>query len=82
MLYRDMITVKEEYVHLKEVMKEGVNFVRWDVDTPPQVAKEDGRLTVKVFDVQLGQEIELPADLLVLTTGFHGPEGVNKSRAC
>jgi heterodisulfide reductase subunit A len=77
-LYRDMITVKEEYVHLKEVMKEGVNFVRWDVDTPPQVAKEDGQIKVKVFDIQLGREIELPADLLVLTTGFHGPEGVDK----
>lgn len=79
-LYRDMITVKEEYVHLKEVMKEGVNFVRYDVEKPPVVEKADGSLAVKVYDVLLGQEIELPADLVVLTTGFHGPEGVEELR--
>jgi heterodisulfide reductase subunit A len=32
---------------------------------------------VKVLDLQLGEEIELPADLLVLQTGYHGPEGVD-----
>lgn len=75
-LYRDMITVKEEYVHLKEVMKEGVHFVRYLYDRPPVVAKENGSLKVSVYDVLLGEEVELPADLVVLTTGFRGPEGV------
>ncbi|NLT36030.1 MAG: hydrogenase iron-sulfur subunit [Gaiellales bacterium] len=79
-VYRDMITVKEEYVHLKEVMKEGVNFVRYDVEKPPVVQKADGSLAVKVYDVLLGQEVELPADLVVLTTGFCGPEGVSDLR--
>ncbi len=43
-LYRDMITVKEEYVHLKEVMREGVVFVRWEYEKPPVVTKTDDGL--------------------------------------
>lgn len=77
-LYRDMITVKEEYVHLKEVMKEGVQFVRYQYDRPPVVVPADGGLKVQVYDVLLGDEVELPADLVVLSTGFQGPEGVEQ----
>ncbi|NLE74103.1 MAG: hydrogenase iron-sulfur subunit [Actinobacteria bacterium] len=75
-LYRDMITVKEEYVHLKEVMKEGVVFVRWEYERPPVVTETDDGLAVTVYNILLGQEITLPADLVVLATGFQGADGV------
>ena len=79
-LYKDLITVKEEYAHLKEVMKEGVRFVRFSEDARPEVVKEEGDLKVKVFDVLLGQELTLPADLVVLATGFQGSETVDTLR--
>lgn len=79
-LYKDLITVKEEYAHLKEVMREGVRFVRFSEETQPEVFREGGDLKVKVFDVLLGQELTLPADLVVLATGFQGSETVDALR--
>ncbi|GAB4253053.1 MAG: hypothetical protein Kow00122_10900 [Thermoleophilia bacterium] len=80
LLYKDLITVKDEYAHMKEVLRAGVNLVRYSDDAPPVVLGENGARTVKVYDVLLGAEITLPADLVVLTTGFQGDETVTALR--
>jgi heterodisulfide reductase subunit A len=66
---------------MKEVLREGVATVRFgDARLPEVVRGEDGTLSVKVFDVLLGQEITLPADLVVLSVGFRGDESVTDLR--
>jgi len=81
LLYKDLITLKDEYAHMKEILREGVATVRFgDARLPEVVRAEDGALSVKVFDVLLGQEITLPADLVVLSVGFHGDESVTALR--
>lgn len=81
LLYKDLITLKDEYAHMKEVLREGVTTVRFgDARLPEVVRADDGALSVKVFDVLLGQEITLPADLVVLSVGFQGDESVTALR--
>jgi len=80
-LYKDLITVKDEYAHMKEALREGITTVRFGDTLPPEVVRaENGTLSVKVFDVLLGGEITLPADLVVLSVGFQGDESVNALR--
>jgi len=81
LLYKDLITVKDEYAHMKEVLREGVTTVRFSDARKPEVTRDaGGHAVVKVYDVLLGQEITLPADLVVLTVGFEGDESVTDLR--
>jgi heterodisulfide reductase subunit A len=74
--FRDLSVVKEESADVGRAKKQGVKFIRFPDDGYPEVAEQDGRLTVSVQDVLLGRELHLPADLVVLTTGFKGNETV------
>jgi heterodisulfide reductase subunit A2 len=80
LLYKDLITVKEEYARMKEILKEGVQLLRFEDAAPPEVSRRDGRLSVRVRDVLLGRELELAADAVVLTAGFRGGETVDALR--
>lgn len=64
-LYRDiqMYGVENEQL-LREAKKKGVRFINYDPSDPPKV--EDGK--VRVFSPLLGEEMELRADLVVLST--------------
>jgi len=66
-IYRDIRAYgfKERlYTRAREA---GVLFVRYDFDRKPQVAL-DGALSVQVYEPQLGKELTLSPDLLVLST--------------
>ncbi len=71
-LYRDLSMLKEEDNYVKDARSMGVKFIRYDAERQPEVSKENSHLMVKVYDILLGRELNLPADLLVLTTGFAG----------
>ncbi len=75
-LYRDLSMVREEHFQLDAAKAAGVKFVRFPDDRYPEVKEEDGKLKLQVYDILLGREFELPADLLVLTTAFQGDETV------
>jgi len=68
-LYRDLQTYGEYENLYREARENFVNFVRYDQDKPPKVvSKPDGTLNVTVYDVYLGEEIEIDSDLVVLST--------------
>jgi heterodisulfide reductase subunit A len=77
-LYRDLSMVREEHFHLDAAKAAGVQFIRFPDARYPEVSKSNGDLAVKVHDILLGRELEMPADLLVLTTAFEGDETVEK----
>ena len=79
-LYRDMSLVKEAGEAQQKAKRLGVKFLRFPDDRYPQVKVADGRLAVTVYDLLLGREFSLPADLVVLTTAFQGDDSVEQVR--
>jgi len=77
-LYRDMSLIKEEGAAQQAAKRLGVKFLRFPDDRYPVVARKNGRLAVTVYDLLVGREFELPADLLVLTTALKGDDSVDE----
>lgn len=70
-LYRDVRTYGKFELLYEEVSKAGAVFLRWSETDPPSVREEGGRLVVTVKDLLTGgEEIEIPVDLVVLSTGM------------
>ena len=79
-LYRDLSMVKDEQIHLQGAKGAGVKFIRFPDSRYPEVAQGKAGLSVNVYDILLGQELEIPADLIVLTVGFTGDETMDDIR--
>ena len=74
-LYRDVRTFgKNEEEYYEDVQRKGVKFLRFTEDREPQVTVKDGKITVTIFDLFLQENIELPADLVVLHTALEGDD--------
>jgi heterodisulfide reductase subunit A len=76
-LYRDLSMVKEEHFQLDAAKAAGVKFIRFPDNRYPDVTSENGSISVKAYDILIGREFTLPADLLVLTVGFEGDETID-----
>lgn len=69
-LYRDLMTYGFLEKYYKQAREKGVMFLQYDADKKPSVSKDNG-LTVKLFDPMLSQNLELPADHIILSTGLN-----------
>jgi len=70
-LYRDMRTYGKSEILFEEAGRKGSVFVRYAEDAPPVIERSNGELIVRVRDGLLGgEEIEIPADLVILVTGM------------
>jgi heterodisulfide reductase subunit A len=70
-LYRDVRTYGHIETIYEQSRSEGALFLRWDPDCPPVVTEKDGRLLVTVKDeLDGGEELEIGADMVVLSTGM------------
>jgi heterodisulfide reductase subunit A len=76
-LYRDMSLIREEGSAQQMAKQLGVKFLRFPDDRYPEVRNANGNLMIKVYDLLVGREFELPSDLLVLTTAFKGTDSVD-----
>ena len=79
-LYRDVMTYGFYEQYYTKARTAGIIFMNYDLDSKPQVEMVEGKPVVKFMDTVLNSEIELPADLLVLSTGVD-PEETNKKLA-
>lgn len=71
-LYRDMLTLGVDYEDLyREARGEGVVFVQYEPQSPPEVQGEQ----VVVQDELLGEELSIPCDLVVLSTPLVSQDG-------
>jgi heterodisulfide reductase subunit A len=59
--------MEEYYTAARE---KGIVFVRYELESKPEVSDEAGKLKVKVPDTVLGGSLELSPDLFVLSTGI------------
>ena len=69
-LYRDIRTYGEREYLYKEARENGVIFIRYGLENKPQVALNDGKLTVTVTDHVLQMPVNIEADLLTLATAI------------
>jgi heterodisulfide reductase subunit A len=74
-LYREMRTYGMDEEYYRRAREEGVVFIRYDEGRFPDARREGGEIKVVVFDSILGEEIEIGADLLVLSVGVVPREG-------
>lgn len=69
-LYRDMRSygfMEDDYRKARQL---GVIFTRYSLERKPEVSVEGDAVTVRYFDPLLGEELEMEADLLALSTGI------------
>ncbi|MBN2489910.1 MAG: hydrogenase iron-sulfur subunit [Planctomycetes bacterium] len=78
LLYRDLSLVKDEHLHLEDARQAGVRFLRFPDDRYPELLETEGKLAVRVHDLLLDRDLELAADLLVLTTAYRGDDSVDR----
>jgi heterodisulfide reductase subunit A-like polyferredoxin len=73
-LYRDIRTYGELEYYYREARRQGVLFLRFDEDDPPQVESTEESLTVTFMDPVLQRKIRISADLLALSAGMRAEE--------
>jgi heterodisulfide reductase subunit A-like polyferredoxin len=69
-LYRDIRTYGLLEDYYTEARKQGVIFIRFDKDAPPEVKSASEGVLVTVKDHILQQNVEIAADLLTLSAGM------------
>ena len=76
--YRDLNVQGEEANYIRQALKDhDIRTVRYDPELPPQVEKgADGGLVVRARDLLLDVELQIPVDLVVLTTALVGDPSV------
>jgi heterodisulfide reductase subunit A len=68
-LHRDLMTYGVDFENCyRRAMERGVRFIRYSLERPPEVIGEGRAEKVKVYHELRGREIELPCDMLILTT--------------
>jgi heterodisulfide reductase subunit A-like polyferredoxin len=67
-IYKDIRTYGFKERLYKRAREAGVVFVRYEDSGPPEVAVESGRLSVRVWEEVLGNEMTLAPDMVVLST--------------
>jgi len=68
-LHRDLMTYGAAYEdYYRKAMELGVRFIRYSLEKPPQVIGKGKVEKIKVYHELRREEIELPCDMLVLTT--------------
>jgi heterodisulfide reductase subunit A len=69
-LYRDIRTYGErEYIY-KEAREAGVIFIRYNLESKPQVNLKDGRLLINTADPIIDRPVEIETDLIILATAI------------
>jgi heterodisulfide reductase subunit A len=69
-LYRELRAYGLNELAYTEARRAGVVFARYDVEAKPVVTEQGGRLSVRVFEPVLGEEVVFAADRLVLSSAI------------
>ena len=68
-LHRDLMTYGVDFEnYYRKAMELGVRFIRYSLERPPEVIGDEKVEKIKVYHELWRREIELPCDMLVLTT--------------
>jgi len=74
-LFRDVRTYGFKESFYTKARQQNVVFMRYEEDRKPEVIQNGNGLYVEIFDPTLRTQIEIPTDLVVLSTGIVADEG-------
>ena len=79
-LYRDIRTYGEKEALYKEARQQGVIFIRYDLESKPQMVTEGDKLLVRVTDHITGYPLEIETDLVNLASAVvpHGGDQLSR----
>jgi heterodisulfide reductase subunit A len=80
-LCREVMTYGFHELAYNEARDKGVIFLRYEQARPPVVTRDGSKLKVRVYDPLLEEELELPADQVVLSTGTVCADAAQVARA-
>ncbi|MCL2887679.1 MAG: FAD-dependent oxidoreductase, partial [Betaproteobacteria bacterium] len=80
-LYRDLRTYGRFEEYYQKAREQGVIFVRYSTDNPPQVEAAGHYVNVTFTDVILGRQVVVSADYVGLSTGFIASRKSNEALA-
>ena len=78
--YRDMRTYGFFEDLYKEARAKGIHFIRYTPDKKPEVIKQSRGIKVRAFDPILGDDLDIAASLVVLSTGIAPGENEELSK--
>jgi heterodisulfide reductase subunit A len=80
-LYRDIRSYGFREKYYRQAREMGINFIRYDLDKKPVVTKNGDQIVVSIDDPILGATLNIPADLLVLSSRINpNPENEHLSQ--
>jgi heterodisulfide reductase subunit A len=79
-LYRDLMSYGSMESRYRELREEGVQFIPYSLDQPPEVNVEAGIPLVGFFEPVLRRPVEMHVDLLALSTGVVPSENSGLAR--
>ncbi len=68
-LYRDLMTYAFKEKFYKDAREKGVMFLQYDPEKKPEIDTKNG-FTVKIYEPMLKENLKIPADHLILSTGL------------
>jgi heterodisulfide reductase subunit A len=73
-LHRDLMAYGVDFEnYYRKSMEQGVRYIRYDLEKPPEVTGNGRAEKVKVWHQLRGREVEFPVDMVVLTTPLIPP---------
>ena len=69
-LYRDMMSYGFKEAHYTRAREKGVQFIRYELNSKPEVTQDKERLLVELIEPVVGGRLVLEPDLVVLSTGI------------
>ena len=78
--YRDMRTYGFYEDLYREARGKGIKFIRYTPERKPEVIKQSRGIKVRAFDELIGDDIDIPASLVVLSTGIAPGENEELSK--
>jgi len=69
-LYRDLRTYGEREDLYNQARKEGIIFIRYDLENKPKVFSGEQALEIEVLDHVLGKPVKMEVNLLTLATAI------------
>ncbi len=74
-LFKNMVTYGFREKFYTEARRQGIIFIRYTDECPPNIMAEDNKLWVKAYDQSLDRWLVLPADMVPLSMSIVPPEG-------